>query len=201
MKPEHNIDGIEFFNRWSRTYDRGPEQFFIDIIHCRALELVGRVENGRAPETILDIGCGTGRLLSRAGLRWPPAHLVGVDASPGMLEMARRRLPIAAFFTGYAERLPLPGASADVALSTISFHHWEDQAAGVAEIARVLRPGGVFCLADASMPYGISRLVRHFAGNSPAAWREIFTRAGLEVVHAEARLVNFMLLMVGRKKV
>jgi len=49
------------------------------------------------------------------------------------------------FFNGDSgEVLPLEDASVDLALSTISFHHWQDQAAGVREVARVLRPGGSF---------------------------------------------------------
>lgn len=66
---------------------------------------------------------------------WPEAHLAGVDPAQGMLEVARHLTPEARFYLGSGEALPLEDASVDLALSTISFHHWQDQAAGVREVA------------------------------------------------------------------
>src|SRR5260370_7298929 len=77
-----------------------------------------------------------------------------------MLEMARRLTPNATFSPGMAEALPLQDASVDLALNTTSFHHWQDQAAGIREIARLLRPGGYFILAEASFPDWLGRLLR-----------------------------------------
>src|SRR5579883_1550856 len=126
----HDIDR---FSRWSRTYERSYLQ---GLIFDRA--------HRAAPESILDVGCGTGRFLRQAAQRWPGASLIGVDPAEGMIEMARRLTPGATFYVSMAEELPLPGASVDVAVTTLSFHHWSDQAAGVREVARVLRPGGRF---------------------------------------------------------
>ena len=52
------------------------------------------------------------------------------------------------FVQAQAEMLPFGGGEFDLAMSTISFHHWSDQRAGLREIARVLAPGGGFVLAD-----------------------------------------------------
>jgi len=92
--------------------------------------------------------------------------------------VARRLTPEATFLAASAEPLPLPDASVDVAITTMSFHHWKDRAAGVREIARVLRPGGRFCLADATLPAWLARLVHHMEGNSSAAWRALVEPAG-----------------------
>jgi ubiquinone/menaquinone biosynthesis C-methylase UbiE len=82
---------------------------------------------------------------------------------------------------GEAEALPLPDASIDLAISTISFHHWHDQKAGVREIARVLRPEGYFALADLSYPGWSTPVFRSLRFHSAAQFREIFAGAGLRV--------------------
>ncbi len=137
MLPKNNADDIEKFNRWASTYESSRVQnFLVDRVHRAVLELLVTAE----PRRVLDIGCGTGRLLRTMGARWPAAQLTGVDAAEGMVEVARRLMPTATFYTGVAEALPLPDASADLVLGTLSFHHWHDRAAGVREVGRVLRP-------------------------------------------------------------
>ncbi len=177
------------FNRWAPTYERSWAQpFLFDRVHRVVLDLVAGESQAAEPQRILDVGCGTGRLLRKAGARWPSAELVGVDASKEMIEVARRSTPGATFHVGVAESLPLVDASVDVALSTDSFHHWNDRAAGVREVARVLRPGGRFFLADIWIPIPLAALIRLFAPNNPHArlsnfptLRRFFAAAGLHV--------------------
>ncbi len=116
--------------------------------------------------------------------------------SPGMLAEARRRRPGAVFYPGGAEALPLPDGTFDLVTSTMSFHHWPDPAAGLREIARVLRLGGCFALADVSLPFGLKQLIHHFDGNSPAEWSRLFEQAGLAVVEKRTMLAGFILAMV-----
>lgn len=102
-------------------------------------------------ERVLDVGCGTGYLLRRLALKAPEAtELVGVDPAPLMIRTARSlssddRL---SFRKAIAEQLPFEDATFDLVLATTSFDHWADQPAGVAEVARVLEPGGHFVVAD-----------------------------------------------------
>jgi SAM-dependent methyltransferase len=90
---------------------------------------------------VLDAGCGTGfqsALLTELG--WN-AH--GIDVSTGLLAVARRRLPGVAFAVGSVEALPYPDARFDAVVccgSTLSFV--DDPARALAELGRVLRPGG-----------------------------------------------------------
>ena len=103
------------------------------------------------PRWILDVGCGTGHLLGLLAEACPGAvELVGVDPAPSMVEVARSRArdPRIVFSAGAAEQLPLPDARFDLVVSTTSFDHWADQARGLGECRRVLRPGGCLTLAD-----------------------------------------------------
>lgn len=193
----------DFFNRWSKTYENSWMQWFIfNPVHR---ELLSTVETKAEPRSILDVGCGTGRLLRRARERWPKANLIGVDASEGMVEKARQLTPDAKFYVGRAESLPLPDASIDLAFSTVSFHHWSDQLQGIREVARVLRPRGRFYLADIQIPLSMAKVTAFFLPNSPHARvntpskvREMFAKAGLDVQLQKTSLHRFE--MVGKKR-
>jgi SAM-dependent methyltransferase len=93
----------------------------------------------------IDVGCGEGRLtrdLKRLG-----HDVVGIDASPSLVAAARRADPRMDFRLADAGALPLDDASADLAIAFMSLQDIDDMAAAVQEVARVLRPGGRFCLA------------------------------------------------------
>jgi ubiquinone/menaquinone biosynthesis C-methylase UbiE len=192
-------DDIQCFNRWAGTYENSLVQFFIDRLHRDALTLLGKQMAGHAPDAIADIGCGTGRLLRNAARRWPAAHLIGVDHSPGMLEVARRLTPAGVFYAGSAGALPLPDDSVDAALSTLSIHHWDEPLTGMREIVRVLRPGGYFCLADIMGSGFLPILFDHFKGNRPKTWNTLFNQVGMTVLALENSLAGFASIMLGVK--
>jgi ubiquinone/menaquinone biosynthesis C-methylase UbiE len=145
---------MELFDRWAPGYDRSILQRFMFVpVHEAVLDALGAA--GAPPREVLDVGCGTGRLLETVARRWSGARLTGIDASKAMVAEARRKHEGDARFTfeyGDAAALPLGSASCDAAFSTMSFHHWHDQASGLREVARVLRPGGLFVLADVDAP-------------------------------------------------
>ena len=193
MKQE--TEDVREFNRRSATYERSRKQWlFFDRLQRSVL---GLVESEANPASILDIGCGTGRLLRKAGERWPNSRLIGVDPAEGMIERARLLMPNAIFYVSMAESLPLPDASVDLAFSTASFHHWRDKVQGVREVGRVLRPGGRFFLADIWPPLGLSKIFRHFRANDPARVRDVFVRAGLNVEAQRKLMGRFLLVTTG----
>lgn len=189
---------IEYFDRWASTYERSwVQQVYFDPTHRATLALAAEIVY--QPASILDVGCGTGKLLRQTRTYWPEAQLIGVDPANGMIEMAKRLTPNATFFTGMAESLPLQDASIDLALSTVSFHHWQDQAAGIGEIARVLRPGGYFLLVDMSLPDWLVRTFRPKRVHSRARLRMLFNQAGLQVQRQQAITWRRWLATAGKK--
>jgi SAM-dependent methyltransferase len=88
---------------------------------------------------VLDLGAGTGKLTTRLVERG--LAVVAVDPIPEMLEVLSNSLPNTPALLGTAEEIPLPDDSVDAVLVAQAWH-WFDPARAVAEVARVLRPGG-----------------------------------------------------------
>lgn len=93
---------------------------------------------------VLDAGCGTGLLALLASLRG--AQVSAIDAAPGMVEVARQRLPAADVRVSDLESLPFEDAAFDAVIGVNSVFYAEDMAAAMGEIARVVRPGGLVVL-------------------------------------------------------
>jgi ubiquinone/menaquinone biosynthesis C-methylase UbiE len=168
-------EDIQNFERRSATYERSLAQIlFLGWIHRAA---PGAVPAGFIPDSLVDIGCGTGRLLRKMAARWPSGRLTGVDPAEGMVNEACCLTPNSEFIVSLAESLPLPNGYASLVISTVSFHHWQDQSLGVQQAARVLKPGGLFILADISLPFGLHRLFRHGTQPSLSTLRGMFTSA------------------------
>lgn len=99
---------------------------------------------GIAPGThVLDVGCGTGLVSNVLARR--RCNVMGVDVSEPMLERARRRVPSATFALARAEELPFARDAFDAATSAQTFH-WVDQPRALAELARIVRPGGTVAI-------------------------------------------------------
>lgn len=149
------------FDSWSKTYDRSLTQtvLFGPVQRC----LVKTLSTRMTPKVVLDVGCGTGRLLDALASVYPGAAVVGIDQSSGMVAAARSARPQLKLVQAAAEALPFRDQAFDLVVSTLSFHHWSDQATAASEIHRVLRPGGWFALADASVD-DVPGPLRHLIG-------------------------------------
>lgn len=142
---------IAHFDRIATRYDRHPGQLGCRRADRHVLDAAAHAL-GRDPGTVVDVGCGTGRLLRAAAARWPDAALHGVDPAPGMVSVCRSAVPDAVVAVAGAEHLPLPDGDAEVVLSTTSFGHWADQRRGLLETRRILAADGVLVLAEHSPP-------------------------------------------------
>lgn len=139
--------------RYQRSYSRLYHQWWIE----KMLRLMG------GDGLILDNGCGTGILSEmRRDIK-----AVGMDYSPGMLNHARRRMKDC--LRGDSEYLPFRSESFDLVFARSLLHHLPHPEMGVAEMARVLKDGGRFVIADTHksivslLPRRIAKKGKHFS--------------------------------------
>ncbi len=145
------------FEKWSRSYDHSWLNEFVFYPAVRACqEEIGRwqAQRGPRPYRMLDVGCGTGRLIMTLARDPLAERLVGLDYSPGMVRNVAAKIDEAGAgerlhaVCADSERLPFADASFDVVTCCNSFHHYPHQAAVVRGFRRVLRPGGMLVLID-----------------------------------------------------
>jgi ubiquinone/menaquinone biosynthesis C-methylase UbiE len=100
---------------------------------------------------VLDVGCGSGILTEELARRVGEENVAAVDPSP-MLETCRARVPGADLRTAAAEDLPWPDGTFDAALAQLVLHFLDDPRVGLAEMGRVVRPGGVVAASSWNFP-------------------------------------------------
>lgn len=147
------------FENWARTYDRSllNELVFFPSIRACQIEIADWCNTRHDPAAAyraLDVGCGTGRLLSILARDPRAERLIGLDYSRAMIASLTEKVRRFGFqhrlhpLLGDSERLPLADAALDVVTCCNSFHHYPHQAQAVQEFHRVLRPGGLLILID-----------------------------------------------------
>jgi SAM-dependent methyltransferase len=128
------------YDRFADDYEAENATSLLNAYYERpaVLDLVGDVQGRR----ILDAGCGSGPLAAELVARG--ADVVGFDGSPVMIDLARRRLGGTVPLTVHdlAEPLPYEDESFDVVVASLVLHYLEDWDGPLAELRRVLRPGG-----------------------------------------------------------
>lgn len=139
-------------------YDFQVETLFLgaaDAMRRACLPPLKRALAGRDQRrlTLVDLGCGTGRFLTFVKDNYPRLNIVALDLSPYYLGEARKALsawPSVAFIQGKAEAVPLASERADIVTALYLFHELPSKIRERAaqEIARLLKPGGLFILLD-----------------------------------------------------
>lgn len=154
----------EAFDRAAPTYDAmvALSPGYHDQLRTAAEALVARMPSGAGSARVLDLGCGSGASTQALHDAWEAAgrsasglSVTGVDASEGMVAQARAKawrqgveLVVADAVAYLREQ---PDASVDGVLGAYLLRNVPDRAALVAEVARVLRPGGAFVIHDYSV--------------------------------------------------
>jgi len=166
-----------------------PSAAVLASLGCGNPTAVAELQEG---ETVLDLGSGGGiDVLLSARRVGPTGFVYGLDMTDEMLELARRNAAEAGagnveFLKGRMEAIPLPDASVDVVISNCVINLSTDKATVLAEIARVLRPGGRMGVSDVVADDALSPADRasrgSFAGCIAGALSFAEYRAGLEAV-------------------
>ena len=167
----------EMFDSIAPAYDfmnRAMTLGIDKLWRAKAVKMIRR----RQPADILDVATGTGDLAIKLAREIPGVRVTGVDLSEQMLAIGRDKVRLA----GLSDRislskadclaLPMADASFDAVTVAYGVRNFEHLAQGYCEMARVLRPGGMLCVVELSVPQ--SRLVRPFY--------ELYTRRIIPVI-------------------
>ncbi len=128
------------------------QEFFVPCLFGEWAPRVVRAAGVAPGDQVLDVACGTGVLVHAAAVKaGPSGSVVGLDINPDMLAVAARAAPPPPprieWRAGRAEALPFPDASFDRVVSQFGLMFFDDWAAALAEMWRVLRPGGTLVVA------------------------------------------------------
>ncbi len=152
----------ELFNGIAPSYDRLNHllSFGLDRYWWRRTARAFAPVLARPEARVLDICCGTGDLTAALLAQRPPGAqpITGLDFSPEMLARARTKYAAAKalWVEGDAMHLPYPDASFDLVTAAFGFRNLSNYAAGLAELHRVLRPGGQIGILECNQPSGFS---------------------------------------------
>jgi SAM-dependent methyltransferase len=203
--------GAATFQAPAAAYDRHIGRY-ADGLAVLLLDAVGV----RAGQRALDVGCGPGALTRALAAALGAQRVAAVDPSPPFVEACRGRVPGADVRQGAAETLPFDAASFDVVLSQLVVNFMTDAVAGVGEMRRVAKPGGIVASAVWDYADGMTLLRRFWDAAtrvdperapgrdegrvmqwcSPGELESLWSQAGLGEVssgelHAHARYESF----------
>jgi ubiquinone/menaquinone biosynthesis C-methylase UbiE len=210
----HFQSGGWFTAQSARRYEAQVETLFsgaAGAMRRRALSLLARAWRGHDHRglVIVDLACGSGAFLQDLALAFPRARLIGADLSAAYLEEASRRCGAATLVQANVERLPFPDGCADAVTCVYLFHELPPKVRGVvaAEIARVLKPGGLLAVADALQGADEPRLARllevfpayfhepYFASYETTDLPALFAAAGLTLRGKDQAFLTKALLL------
>ena len=193
------------YEKYAASAAENYERHFVPNLGKPAADRLLATARLRAGERVLDVACGTGiatRLATEAV--GPTGHVEGLDANPGMIEVARSVTPDIDWHEAPAEDMPLPDESFDVVLCSMGLQFFSDKVKALREMNRVLVPGGraVVCTPGPTPPLFAAideALINHvgpgasmfvhavFSLHDPEEAHELFSSAGFAEVEAESR--------------
>lgn len=188
LAKEYEALAATYDQRWSTYLDASLEM---------TLEIVANLP----AERVLDVGCGTGRLLEALAERTGNPELFGIDSVPGMLDVARRRVgQRATLLRGDAAQLPFDNANFQLVVSTSALHYFADVDAALREIRRVIDSSGNLVITDWCRDYFWMRLLNrtlpwtqhaHVHTFSSNELQQNLARAGFRTVTMNKRKIDW----------
>ncbi len=182
-------DFKEFFTKHAGGYSKSSS-------HASGSDLKSLVSmlSNRKYEKAVDIATGTG--FTAIGISQLCDEVVGIDATPAMLDEAKKNVTARGdvgnitFMEGTAESTGLPAGSCDLVTCRRAAHHFEDKPAFLKEASRILKPGGILALVDFASPEqdteGLMdtlekiRDTSHIHAASESEWFRLFDQTGLK---------------------
>jgi ubiquinone/menaquinone biosynthesis C-methylase UbiE len=134
-----------YFAAVAEQWDEIRTEYFTEHMRDAAIARANLPENA----VVADVGTGTAFVAQ--GLAARAAKVVGFDASPAMLAVARRNLSNLSnveFREAAGDQLPVPDGTFDGVFANMYLHHAPEPARAIKELARTLKPGGVICITD-----------------------------------------------------
>lgn len=215
--------GAGEFDELVSFFDRMAETEWLRTLHEALIRMCGSL----CGRIVLDIGCGTGRLLEKVSSE--ARHLIGIDLSPAMIAQAKKRFQHCStaekidFRTGDALNLPLKDEAADITLSTCVQFLLPKPELGFSEMLRVTKRGGTVAMLNPAQALNLERAkaycakkqISGFAKESLLQWAKVserrhrYSKSGLthtlltlgaENVHQREMLEGLALLTVASRR-
>lgn len=138
-----------YFDRWAQNYDNGRISQWFQYTQRLTVGLMDLSPQSR----VLDVGCGTGFAVLTLGSMLTEGKACGVDISEEMISQAQAKVSPeiterVEFRRASSDNIPYPSAEFDYIMCTNSFHHYPDPLLALAEMRRLLKPGGELIILD-----------------------------------------------------
>lgn len=197
---------IKQFDHWANDYDRKYGKIFAEWNR----QVIGQMKP-KTGESVLDIGCGTGILLEQLLNLHEDLKLTGIDISPNMVKIARKKFAgtKVRIDQGSATQLPYPDNSFDVVTCSSSFHHHPKPTKSLAEMSRVLKPGGRCLILDPYTDGGLRSVIcwlipilfgeKGVKFYSKTEWKRMLEATGFELKN-QKKVGYYKLINVSMKK-
>jgi len=170
--PDHKRKSQAAFDRQAARYDTEMYGRHARRLHGEVMTAVEGFEFA----AVLDVGCGTGATLEAIVGAHPDVRAWGIDLSPEMIAVARKRLGEAVQLqVADAEHLPIPDAAVDLVVCVDSLHHYPQPDAGLAEMHRVTRPGGGLVIGEWRLATPWRQLMNRLLPRMPEGDVRIYT--------------------------
>jgi len=166
-----------------------------------SFEMTFEIVSSLPARRVLDVACGTGRLLELLARQSEHVALTGIDRVPAMLEVAKKRLyQRAALLEGEAQKLPFDDAKFCLVTSTNALHYFPNVDTALREIRRVISPGGNLIITDWCRDYfwmkvlnGLLPWTRHAHVHtfSVIELKRCLVEAGFSIVNEKKRKIDW----------
>jgi ubiquinone/menaquinone biosynthesis C-methylase UbiE len=177
------------WNNRAITYDKSIRTNFFRTVQRKAVDILDIKPN----MTFLDLGCGTGWAVNYAFEKTNgQGKYIGIDISDNMIDIAKEKfkdIESVKFIQSSAENINVSPNSVDRIICTNSFHHYNDPTEVLANIKKILKTNGTFCIADVTIDSTIAKFLNkvlkktekgHVSFYSSNQYKDMFHKVGLK---------------------